>query len=50
MSHVRININTVMLVLEKVANLRDPRETEDGRQGIIAHPQPNLVKVKVGLG
>ena len=30
--------------------MRDPRETEDGRQGIIAHPQPNLIKVKVGLG
>ena len=36
-----------------MANLRDPRETGeagDGRQDIIAHPQPYLVKVKVGLG
>ena len=31
--------------------VRDEREREmRERQGIIAHPQPNLVKVKVGLG
>ena len=40
-----------------MANLQDERERErderderDERKGIIAHPQPNLVKVKVGLG
>ena len=34
-----------------MANLRGERdERERETQGIIAHPQPNLVKVKVGLG
>ena len=42
------------MFLQQTANLRrerDDRDKRDGRerQDIIGHPQPNFVKVKVGL-